>query len=185
MQRLFPQTFILAAILVAPCWLDAGRLGQGPIDYSKRAPRISGNMYGGSIYKGTRMQSQKSLRFGMSRNNSSISRFNRSFHAPGRTLRYNSYVLQDKRSIWSRLKSGLFKKRETKMMDTGLFKHSGLNTDSRRLSQFQNAIRIDNRQKGTRRISAGDINQFIDPRSNSRAKGGIPVQGPVEVIPIK
>jgi hypothetical protein len=185
MQRLFPQSFILAAILVVPCGVDAGRLGQGSIDYSKRETRISGNMYGGSMYKGARVQSQKSLRFGMSRNNSSISRFNRSFHAPGRTLRYNTHVLQEKRSIWSRMKSGLFKKRETKMMDTGLFKHSGLNTDSRRLSQFQNATRIDNGQKGTRRISAGNVNQFIDPRSESRAKGGIPVQGPVEVIPIK
>jgi hypothetical protein len=185
MQRLFPQSFILAAILVVPCWVDAGRLGQGSIDYSKRETRISGNMYGGSMYKGARVQSQQSLRFGMSRNNSSISRFNRSFHAPGRTLRYNTHVLQEKRSIWSRMKSGLFKKRETKMMDTGLFKHSGLNTDSRRLSQFQNATRIDNGQKGTRRISVGDVNQFIDPRSESRAKGGIPVQGPVEVIPIK
>ena len=71
------------------------------------------------------------------------------------------------------------------MMDTDLFMHSGLNSDSRRPSQFQNAIRIDNGQKGTRRISVGDINQFIDPRSDSRAKGSIPVQGPVEVIPVK
>ena len=185
MQMLFSQFLILTALLTVPCWLDAGRLGQGPIDYSKRESRISGNMYGDSMYKGTQVQSQKNLRFGMSRNNSSFSRFNRSFHAPGRTLRYNTHVLQEKRSIWSRLKSGLFKKRETKMMDTGLFTHHGMNADSRRPSQFQNAIRIDNGQKGTRRISAGDINQFIDPRSDSRAKGGIPVQGPVEVIPLK
>ena len=142
-------------------------------------------MYGGTMYKGTHVQSYRNLRLGMSRSNSSVSRFNRSFKAPSQNLRYQTYLRNEKLSVWSRMKAGLFKKRDTRMMDTDLYKHSGLSSDNRRLSRFSKGVRIDNGQKGTQRISVRDINKFIDPRAGERSKGGIPVQGPVEVIPLK
>ena len=142
-------------------------------------------MYGGTMYKGTQVQSYRNLRFGMSRSNSSVSHFNRRFNAPSQNLRYQTYLRNEKLSVWSRMKAGLFKKRDTLMMDTDRYKHSGLSSDNRRLSRFSKGVRIDNGQKGTQRISVRDINKFIDPRAGERSKGGIPVQGPVEVIPLK
>ncbi len=174
---------VCVVLLSFPAWLNAG-LGQGPIDFGKRQTVIQGKMYGGTMYRGSRVQSYRNLRYGMSQSNSSFSRFNRHLNAPSQGLRYSTHVRANKQSIWSRMKSGLFKMRDTRMMDTGHYRHQGLSIYSRRSSPYSNTVRLDNGEKGTRRISSAEINQFVDPRARERS-GPIPVQGPVEVIPLK
>jgi len=184
MHKLQSRVLTLACLFALPGWLHAG-LGQGTLDYSKRNGRIQGQMYKGSMFQGADVRSYKNLRYGMSGSNASQSRFNRNFNSRVQEGRFSTHVRQEKQSIWSRMKAGLFKKKETRMMDTGRYSHPGMTYDNRRFSQYSNTVRIDNGTKGTRRISASDINEFVDPRSSQRSKAGIPVQGPVEIIPLK
>ena len=184
MHFLLQRTWLLGLALATPFWLHAG-LGQGTLDYSKRNMRVQGKMYNGTMFKGADVQSYKNLRYDMAGSNRSYSRFNRSIFDRTQNQRFPTNIRTEKQSIWSRMKAGLFKKRETRMMDTGIYSHPGMTSDSRRLSDYSNTVRIDNGMKGTRRVSAADINEYVDPRSGQRSKAGIPIQGPVQVIPLK
>ena len=184
MHFLLQRTWLLGLALATPFWLHAG-LGQGTLDYSKRNMRVQGKMYKGTMFKGADVQSYQNLRYDMAGSNRSYSRFNRSIFDRTQNQRFPTNIRTEKQSIWFRMKAGLFKKRETRMMDTGIYSHPGMTSDSRRLSEYSNTVRIDNGMKGTRRVSAADINEYVDPRSRQRSKAGIPIQGPVQVIPLK
>ena len=178
------RTWLLGLLLAIPCWLQAG-LGQGTLDYGKRNLRVQGKMYNGIMFKGAGVQSYQNLRYGMAGTNRSYSRYNRSIFERTQNQRFPTHIRSEKPSIWSRMKAGLFKRKETRMMDTGRYTHPGMTFDNRRLSEHSNTLRIDNGMKGTRRVSAADINEYVDPRSSQRSKAGIPIQGPVQVIPLK
>ena len=178
--------------LLLPFALQAG-LGQGSLDYGLRQNRIQNKMYSGnSFFKGSRpTTNHKKLSYDYSGNNARISTFSRNLNTQTQTSRYQSQVIEQKRSFWDRFKSS----KSNKTYDTSKytydqrFQNPGLSFGANgNFSEFNRTVRLQNPEKDTRRISSGDINKFIDPRASERNQGQsgfIEVQGPVQVIPLK
>lgn len=181
--------------LLLPFYLSAG-LGQGTLDYSLRQSRIQNKMYSGSgFFKDSKRTSQyPKINYNYSRNQARISQFSRNLNTKTQQSRYQSKVIQQKRSFWDKLTSKDSTKTYTspdfpkpkRFNSPGLsFQHHG------RFSEFNNTFRLQNPEKRTQRISAGDINKFVDPRAQERNQGGstsqgfLPIQGPARVIPLK
>ena len=181
--------------ILLPTILQAG-LGQGPLDYDLRHNRIQSKMYSGSgFFKDSKRTSKyPKLNYNYSRNQSRISQFSGNLNTKTQQSRYQSKVIQQKRSFWDKLKAPATTKTYTspefpkpkRFNSPGLsFQHHG------RFSEFNNTTRLQNPDKRTQRISAGDINKFVDPRSKDRnqgvstSQGFIPIQGPARVIPLK
>ena len=187
--------FLTIFSLFLPFCLHAG-LGQGTLDYSLRQNRIQNKMYSGSgFFKDSKRTSKyPKINYNYSRNQARISQFSRNLNTKTQQSRYQSKVIEQKRSFWDKLTSKDSSKTYTspefpkpkRFTSPGLsFQHHG------RFSEFNNTVRLQNPEKRTQRISAGDINKFVDPRSPDRNQGAstsqgfIPIQGPARVIPIK
>ena len=175
--------------LLVPMFLHAG-LGQGTLDYTKRNPRIQGKMYSGTMFKGNRQTtSQPKIRYDYSRNQARISQFSHNRYQQVQASRYETKVVEQKKSFWDKFKAPFSSKRQKTQTyqysgnqhyrDKGL--HFG---QGNQFSKFNNTVRLQNPEKNTHRVSAGDINKYIDPRASERdrpaqgKKGFIQVQGP-------
>lgn len=179
--------------LLLPFCLDAGRLGQGTIDFSLRQNRIQNKMYSGnSYYKGSnKTTNHKKLNYKFSGSNARVSQFSRNLNSKTQTSRYQTKVVEQKRSFWDRFKSDKNKKtyKTQKYTYDQRFQNPGLSFGSRNhFSGFNQTEHLRNPAQDTKRVSSGDINKFIDPRAAERDQGQsgfIQVQGPVKVIPLR
>jgi hypothetical protein len=178
--------------LIYPLPTQAG-LGQGTLDYGLRQSRIQNKMYSGnSFFKDSnKTTNQKKLNYKFSGSNARVSQFSRNLNSQTQTSRYQTKVVEQKRSFWDRFKSDKNKKTyETqKYTYDQRFQKPGLSFGGRNhFSDFNSTVRLQNPEKDTKRVSSGDINKFIDPRATERDRGQsgfIEVQGPVKVIPLR
>ncbi len=175
--------------LLLPACLHAG-LGQGKLDYSKRNSVIQGKMYSGSMSKANRQTTvQPQIRYDYSRDQARISQHSHNHYQQAQMSRYETKVVEQKRSFWDKFRAPFSSKRKDTLdynFDSGKdYRDKGLSFGKgNQFSKFNDTVRLQNPEKETRRVSAGDINKYIDPRSQERNRpaqgqnGFIQVQGP-------